>query len=60
MPPERIEISRAEFEQTVGLKVDPDTIGCCIYSQSGALIREYVYIDDGPTIAWLERLYKLE
>jgi hypothetical protein len=57
---ERIEITRIEFEQQWGLKPDPDTIGTCFYSDSGTLLREYVFVDEGPTVAWLEKLYHTE
>lgn len=55
---QRIEITRAEYEEKFGLKADAYSWGAVFYN-NGVPFAEYVFIDDGPTVEWLEKLFKL-
>ena len=62
---ERVEISRADFENQFGLKPEPSAMGMIFCTPTGAPLREYVFTDeDEPDtsvreIAELERIYSL-
>lgn len=56
---QRIEITRADYEATLGLKADPGTIGACLYGTSSVLLREYVFVEPSEEVKMLERLYAL-
>lgn len=70
--PERIECTRAEFAEQMGIWPDPSTIGVCIVAPDGrTIVTEFVFTDEPyppekfltraalTEIAELERLYKL-
>lgn len=56
---ERIEITRAEFEAAFGKMAYEGSIGICLYSEAGVLMREYLFIEDKQEIEILEALYAL-
>ncbi len=63
---ERIEITRAEFEERFGIKPDASIIGFCFVAEDRkTILEEFVFTDeaasvaDDPEVAELERLYKL-
>lgn len=70
--PERIECTRAEFAERMGVWPDPDTIGVCVVAPDGrTIVTEFVFTDKAyppekfltrtalTEIAELERLLKL-
>lgn len=63
---ERIEISRADFEERFGLKPEPTSLGMLFYpKETGIPTHEFVFTDDAILcedpldLAELERMFRL-
>lgn len=61
---ERVEITRAEFEEHYGVKPEPSSVGMCFCTPQGQPVVEFVFVDDVPEgvakeISELERMYQL-
>jgi hypothetical protein len=60
---ERIEISRADFEERFGVKPDPSSLGMFFYlAETGQPSHEFVFIDDAlpcESPVEVEELYRM-
>lgn len=61
---ERIEITRADFEERFGMKPDPSYVGMCfIAADRKTIVEEYVFIDEAlpcpKEVSELWRMFRL-
>lgn len=55
-----VQVTRADYEATFGLKTDPDCIGACLYHGDGSqILIEYIFIEPEEEIEILESIYAL-
>lgn len=48
-----------EYERTYGIPTDSYCVGVLLCSANGIPLIEFIFIDEWPTVEWLERLYRL-
>lgn len=61
-PPQRVEISRSEYERMIGRKTDQWTIGAVWYGANSVPLIEYLFVEEpiGDEVQWLKRLLSLD